>query len=222
MSCPEIQDQVQRLLDGGSANGDRAALEEHLRLCAECRELVDAAVRLQEGLRRTPAIPVPAGFADRVVQAVQWDSRRTVRLTRRYLAVAALVLIAGLAVWAAVMIIGGNKGPGVPDDLGKIQPTKPALPDPPVPDLRDDLNKMPGAIAQLTGDVTRDAREILPPLDAIPTPPMPSWPSLPDVPVERVTQTVTSGLEPMTTAFERAGGMFLRVVPNMDEAKSGL
>src|SRR5258708_5196806 len=80
--CAAVRAHWHLLLDDDPARAaqmDRAALDNHVAGCADCRSWTAAAQKLREGLAlRRPLAPPPA-LADRVFAAVVRDRRRTFR-----------------------------------------------------------------------------------------------------------------------------------------------
>jgi hypothetical protein len=93
MNCLECQEVLQRRLDG-EPPGDRAALDEHLAGCAECRQRYGAAQRLVEGLRALQPLAPPTDLASRTAARVLRDRRRRLLRRRVGFALAASVLLA--------------------------------------------------------------------------------------------------------------------------------
>lgn len=87
MNCPECEDLLQRRLDGEAV--DLHALEQHLAVCAACREQHHAAQILLDALRARPAVCVPDNFAASVVRAVVQERGAQRRVRRWWTGVAA-------------------------------------------------------------------------------------------------------------------------------------
>src|SRR5947209_804649 len=94
--CSDMGTAFQALLDGNAA-ALSAALEEHRASCSQCNQNYRAALELVRALPRLPRAELPAGFADRVTNAVLADRAitptpgRTVRRALAWLAIAACV-----------------------------------------------------------------------------------------------------------------------------------
>ncbi|HYT89234.1 MAG TPA: zf-HC2 domain-containing protein, partial [Gemmataceae bacterium] len=102
MNCLECQELLQRRLDGEPLT-DRAALDQHLAGCAECRERLAAAQRLMEGLRGLHYPAPSADLAQRTTDRVLQDRLRRLRLRRRVgwlLAASVLLATAAGSFWA--------------------------------------------------------------------------------------------------------------------------
>ncbi len=101
LSCRDVVHRLARLADE-EAEGDRAALAEHLRTCAACREAADAQAEVAAILRSRPVSVPPAGFAARVSARLEaergWLGLADWRRWALGLAPVAAVLMAA-AVW---------------------------------------------------------------------------------------------------------------------------
>src|SRR5215472_5839730 len=95
MNCHTSHDLLQQDLDGTPIESPEWL--EHLRGCPDCRALLAAARRLQDGLGLLVAPLPPPDLAARIVNRVLLDRRRARRRTRRRWAVS-LALAAGLFV----------------------------------------------------------------------------------------------------------------------------
>src|SRR5262249_23232013 len=101
MNCSQAHDLLQQRLDGEPI-ADRAALDQHLAQCGECRQLHAAAARLEDGLRVVPRLSPPAGLgASMVAAALDERGARALRPLRMVgAALAAGLLLAVVAGWA--------------------------------------------------------------------------------------------------------------------------
>jgi hypothetical protein len=221
MNCPECQNLIQERLDGGDFLAD-AEVDRHLAECRECRQLQEAARRLEEGLRLLPVPFPPPGFADRMVQQVLVQRRRhrTRRLALTVGSLAAAVLIAVLAVqnWPPAAVLPATTGPVVAE-----KPPAPP-PAPPPPSLSDSFAEVSSAVAALarrTTEQTVDQTRVLW-LDPMPTvarvEPAEPAPELAAQSLWEAGQGVSAGLEPVTTSARRAVDLFLRELPPMPAA----
>ncbi len=102
MNCADVR--LDEYLDGELAEADRAAVDGHLAGCAACREELARSRRLEAVLRSVPPPSGAAPDADRFVQSVRSQSRRS-GAGRWALAAAALI---GIAVAAAFAL---HRGP---------------------------------------------------------------------------------------------------------------
>jgi hypothetical protein len=106
MTCHDARAMFSDLAEQALAAAERATCEAHLAGCADCRREWEAFQRMLALLHDMPRLHAPAGFADRVLGAVQppWHQRlrrrRFVPLPVKLpLEAAALVLVAVGAVW---------------------------------------------------------------------------------------------------------------------------
>ena len=105
MTCQEIRDLFSARADEALAAAERAALDAHLRTCADCAREWQRFAATISLLRAVEPARAPAGFVDRVraVRPQPWYRRlaRTILVpwpVKLPLEVAAVVLVAGLAV----------------------------------------------------------------------------------------------------------------------------
>src|SRR5947209_3499520 len=205
MNCPESQAILQRRLDGIAPAPD-GALDQHLAVCAVCRERHAAGRQLLEALRGQPQPVAPVGLPERIVAAALRDrQRRRLRLRR------SLAVTAGLAAAIVLMLLAGylngpnpedgktDQGPVVHhpqgDDRrepGKAQPEK--LQDPaPRPSLI--------ALSERLADKTLDQAKVLwtaaNPVEGMPMGDLPAVPDLDPAgqPLRQAKQEVSEGLQ---------------------------
>jgi hypothetical protein len=97
MNCPECEALLQRRLDGEAV--DPHALDQHLAVCAACREQHHAAQLLLDALRARPSVRMPDKLAATVARAVAADhaARRRVRRWWTGMAAAASLLLMATA-----------------------------------------------------------------------------------------------------------------------------
>jgi hypothetical protein len=216
MNCPQSHDLLQKRLDGIPIV-DRTALDRHLAVCSECRQLHAVAVRLEDGLRLlSPPVP-PADLAARIVGQVSADRRRRLAVRRGAIAGA---LAAGLllAIWL------GQR----PNRSGvvKVAVTGPIIQpsavvakrSPEVPSLRVSVAEVGSAVASLTrraADETVGQTKLLLP-ETIPAPPLttsePMQPVIepPTESLRQAGQGMSAALDPVATSARRAFSLFLR------------
>lgn len=108
MSCEKISKSLVSYLDGRASERERAAVEEHLKACAECRERAEEFRRLWSVMAEVPAAEtssVPAfGFDARLRQRIAAEPRRKLwawMVPSPRLA-ASVALLVGLAVFVSV------------------------------------------------------------------------------------------------------------------------
>jgi predicted anti-sigma-YlaC factor YlaD len=223
MNCSQSQDLLQRRLDGEPID-DRAALDEHLAVCAECRSLHTAAGQLLDGLRLLPALAPPTMLGTNIVAAALEERRSRVLKQRLWMAGAALA--AGLLI-AVLMGFSGKSSSTTglivtevvtpdPEPIEKMPREVPTA-----PSLRGSVAEAGSAVVSLTrrtADETREQTRLL--TEALPMgTPLPGLEAVPpalDPPVQSVlqetSQRVSSGFEPVTSSARRAFSMFAREV----------
>ena len=107
MTCHEARELFSAVEDDALDAGEQATLDAHLIGCADCRRELDRFRRTVALVQGLPPERAPAGFVDRVVASVQpqpWYVRLARGLfvpwaTKLPQEAAAVILIAGLAVW---------------------------------------------------------------------------------------------------------------------------
>jgi hypothetical protein len=228
MNCPECQDLLQERLDG-RAPADRAALEDHLRGCADCRERHLAAQRLTEGLRRLPAPAPSPGLTGRIVAQVLAERRAALRFRRRVWAAA---VAAGLLLMAFASYQGYRLGLFGTDDQKPQQAKKDGPPQKKKDQRRPDsslrqLLEEAGSVAfdltrRTAGKTVAQARRWLPsPSFKGPSPslkgsdPLAPVFNTPAQSVQQAGQTVLAGLKPVTSSWGRAVKLFLQDWPGV-------
>jgi Putative zinc-finger len=81
MTCHDAREQFSALVDDALTVGERAALDAHLATCADCRRELQRFCDTMSLVRAVAPVRAPAGFVDRVIEAVRpvsWP-RRLVR-----------------------------------------------------------------------------------------------------------------------------------------------
>jgi len=227
MNCTESHDLLQQRLDGEPI-ADRAALDQHLSACSDCRLLHAATGRLEDGLRLlTPPAALPA-LTMTIVDCVLDDRRRRLRARRWFTAtaLAASLLLAvflGSAAWSSwgsveqsARVVGPIKAkPPEPIAKGPTEDESNA------PSVRGSLLEVGSVFASLTrrtASVTVGESKLLLP-DALPAAPLTESPALqfqlepPAQSWKQATEGVSAALDPVTTSARRAFGMFLRDRP---------
>ncbi|MCI0680463.1 MAG: hypothetical protein L0Y71_00040 [Gemmataceae bacterium] len=213
MNCLELQGALHDVLDGGRFPPEAAA---HLADCASCRELYGAAQSLTHGLTLLPRPEAAPLLTQSIVAAVLAERRRTQQVRRRI--VLAVALAASVA---AVLLVGWLLQTPRPDD--KMIVNK-ALPQPEPPKLIQGAEDARTAMASLTervaGQTKEQAKLLMSVADALELP-MTNLPVLKvDEPLDpaakslrQATQTVASGIEPITRSARRAFTFFVNEMP---------
>lgn len=103
MACNRLNDCLDAYLDGDIAASELEALEEHVRGCPVCTELLVRERRMERALREHPvAEPGDEFFEKALVVSAASDSARD-RRRSRWAVGAGSALAAGLAIWLAVI-----------------------------------------------------------------------------------------------------------------------
>ena len=137
----EVRDLLPGLARGALKSSERAAVEEHLAMCAECRAELELVRHLASVLRRAPAIDT-ARIAPAVVRTareqraapVSLDARRQRRAAprRMWLAAASLIAVAGAGALAVVATRDEVRQAPAPEvarnDAPVVSPTTPEEP----------------------------------------------------------------------------------------------
>jgi hypothetical protein len=228
MNCLECQALLQQRLDG-LPTLRTPEFDQHLALCAACRELDAAARLLDHGVRTLPR-PIPADtLTTRIVQAALADRdlrRRRVRLR--------LTMTAALAASLILLMVTGYLLPtkdrktdnqdvvAQNDKADDRQPAPEPAPQAPVLAVRADEARQ--AVARLTervADTTRDQAKTLlalaKPLDLAPK--LPAWQEPLDPAAQSLkeaTQTVAEGIEPMARTARGAWNLFVKELPTFE------
>jgi len=109
-ACVTVQDRLPELAFGVLDGVDREELLRHLEGCSRCRAEVGELAGIADRLGHlAPEIEPPAGFQGRVLAAM--GTRPVRRRGRRFVAVAAAVLVGVLAVGVGVEVWTGAAGP---------------------------------------------------------------------------------------------------------------
>lgn len=208
MNCPEVQERVQRWLDGESELG-LASLETHLSSCLSCRELVQAAQRLAWGLRLRAPLPL-VGLAERITSRILQEQRSR-RWRRR--------VVVGLALAASVLaavFLGRFLGrPTPPEPVPEERVVQQETPPPPIGQEVHEVQLALGALVRRAADETVDQGRLLLPNQILPSTPLApdSWQISLDEPARTLAQTgqsLSASLEPVTGSARRAMDLFLR------------
>ncbi len=128
--CETIRDLVLWALDEAPPAPEQRLLESHLAECPACRAYQQSMEQLTGSLRGLESVVPPADLADRVMAQVQSGASRRGKpqaggqpFLRRYLSVAAAVLLLALAIPLIMQGLSGHDGkPG-----GQVASVKPRL-----------------------------------------------------------------------------------------------
>jgi hypothetical protein len=225
MNCQDCRELLQVYLDGlgpGLKEGIPAAGDEHLRACADCRGLYRAATRLDEALLLLAPPEPPAGLVDRVV-AEALRERRARRALRR-------VVSGVLAVAAGLLLAFGTYRASYRPPTTAFAPSPPPLgvqPETPPEEAPGPLpvDEVRSLVQDLANETVNETREMLPGVKAPSLDELDLGPPLepPARSFREATETVSTGLEPVTDSARRAVGLFLRDLSPMESpGKPGL
>jgi hypothetical protein len=219
MNCRTSHDLLQQSLDGTPIESPEWL--EHLRSCPDCRTLVAASRRLQDGLRRL-AVPLPPpDLAARIADRVLLDRRRARRQARRRWAVS-LTLAAGLFLALSLRLDWSGRPVEHESDKPELV-AKPAE----VPTLRESAAELGGAVASLTSQTADETmgqtRWLVPKVSSASLPKVDlAFIGPPTQPLREASEGVSVGLEPVTSSARRAVDLFLRELPPMETEQKGL
>ena len=104
MNCEKISKSLVSYLDGRASERERAAVEEHLKACADCRERAEEFRRLWAVMAEVPAAEPSFGFDARLRQRIAAEPKRKLwawMVPSPRLA-ASVALLVGLAVFGSV------------------------------------------------------------------------------------------------------------------------
>ena len=151
MTCEMYREQIDALVDGTLGPADRAALEAHLAVCPECRELADDLRAIHRAARGLPELAPPArawtGIAARLEPPHTTDAVRATATNWRQrlgvpLAIAALLLAAvGITLVMRRVRSIDTPVPSAPVAAAVTRPARPADVPPPA-DASADLRSL--------------------------------------------------------------------------------
>jgi hypothetical protein len=224
MNCSLAQELLQRSLDD-SILDESPQWSAHLRECADCASLAEAARFLQEGLRLLPASTPPLDLEARIVKKVLRERRRRARLRWGV----GFALAAGMLLAIAMRFEGRRISP---QPVSPAQETAEKTPSNPkedaTPTLRDSAAELGEVFASLTSQTATETVEQTRLWAAIlPSPELPkvelnsARTRPPTRPLREASQGVSEGLEPVTTSARRAVDLFLRELPPMESEPKG-
>lgn len=218
MNCDDAHNLLQQTLDGTPVESPEWLA--HLRHCDECRALVLAGRRLQDGLRLLPAPVPPPDLAARIAAKVRRERRR---VRRRW--------AAGLAFAASVLLVMGlritwpGRPPGTEVDpspsVVKIEPPRQEQAASTLRESASELGEIFTSLGNQTADETFGQTRRW--VSNVPSPALPQVDLTamepPTQPLRQASEGVSEGLEPVTTSARRAVDLFLRELPMETEPK---
>lgn len=222
MSCHEFQEWLQQLLDEGEILSP-PEVAAHVAECQTCREMQAAARQLICGLKLLPRPQAAPLLTQSIVAGVLDERRQRLRRVRQRMAItfglAAAILLLMLVGWLNQTPFDKNKH--------AVQPHQ--SPAPAVPKFAERADEARGAVAQLTervADQTKEQAKLLMTVaNSFELPPMGALPGLNDLKepldpaaqsLRHATETVASGIEPITNSAGRAFTFFVREMPVFD------
>jgi len=113
-SCEEYQVWISALLDGELSEDEQMELREHMAACQDCQQYFDDLSVIHAALTDGDEVPVPEGFADRVMEQVraakQAGAAKAIRFPywKRWAAMAACCAVVLLGVWSFQSWNGGK------------------------------------------------------------------------------------------------------------------
>lgn len=117
IECRDVELLLQEYLDGYLLSSQREALEEHIRSCSSCRDLLGSLRRLDAQVEEIPEVAVPGGLGDSFVRSLPVYREHPWRKMAVYpglMAAAALLL-------AALFLPGTPLRPGAPDTYKVVE-----------------------------------------------------------------------------------------------------
>lgn len=99
MDCEEVRDKLDAHLLGALENEESKRLEDHLKICALCREYLVEAIQAMESLHALPGIEPKGGYAERILSLKKRKRRYFLTIT------IGLVLLFFLILWLIWMML---------------------------------------------------------------------------------------------------------------------
>lgn len=103
MACNRLNDCLDAYLDGDIAASELEALEEHVRGCPVCTELLVRERRMERALREHPVAEPSEEFFEKALEVSAASDSAHFRRRTRWAVGAGSALAAGLAIWLAVI-----------------------------------------------------------------------------------------------------------------------
>lgn len=109
MDCSSLSRYVDLFLDGELADQEHAEVEQHLRICAACRDAVNRETRFRASLRQAMrSVRAPGSLRDQVIARMRADGDRRMprwTYTLAYAAGIVAIAVAGYAVVAHILSV---------------------------------------------------------------------------------------------------------------------
>ena len=102
--CEEYAALLDLYVDGELSPEEMAAVQEHLDQCPDCRRYVDEILEIRAAFPDVEETPVPAGFADGVMEAIRAASPAPGKTARRKTGRRWIKVLAPLAACIAVAV----------------------------------------------------------------------------------------------------------------------
>ena len=103
--CEEYAALLDLYVDGELSPEEMAAVQEHLDQCPDCRRYVDEILEIRAAFPDVEETPVPAGFADGVMEAIRAASPAPGKTARRKTGRRWIKVLAPLAACIAVAVL---------------------------------------------------------------------------------------------------------------------
>ena len=133
-------------LDGCNTPEEEQVLQAHLAECADCRQALEEYEKLEALLRSIPPVEVPEGLAERVMQAVEAEPRRSEPAKKRRLPFGFATAAAAVAA-VLLLAVGSGRLPGLNNGSAKLFPSKSADAVETVPESAPAAAEEPAAMA---------------------------------------------------------------------------
>lgn len=210
LECAAFLESVQIALDGEAALGSVLGLP-HAEVCADCRQIALVAQRFQTCI--VPAIELPSGLAERILERAIDDRR--IRVRTRWVSAASLATLAAGVVIAAFLVWPNSQAKPEPSpEIVVLPPKEPSVAVANPPRFDERMAEAGTAIAS----ISRNAKDqtVTPTKNFIPQAPLAISPEAPldmepaAATLAEIPQHARSGIEPVTSTTRRAVNLFLR------------
>jgi hypothetical protein len=145
-------------VDGTVAEGERAALTQHLQTCEQCRGEVTLARAARDALAALPEVPAPAGLAQSVTTRTSAPRQWNQRASRVVWAAAAAAMVAIVA-WVGIRAANNVSAPTVTNAASAPLAHEQGTPDPEPGIFDTDGNYDAGELAALTVQAARQGNK---------------------------------------------------------------